>query len=170
MIEDFLHLPPGVVVDTGGKPLAVNISANFRKNSKRPSWHTQGIGGNWFIRSRKSRDTVPLRPFQIFSKIRRDIRNSSCTTGINDTGSNFATGVVYTSGKQWEQLSNCWQLKINLKKNLSICDYPKVSKRNHKSFSDWRFSLFGTGVVDTGGKPWTANISANFRKNGIIRG
>jgi hypothetical protein len=24
------------VVDTGGQPLAVNISANFRKNSKRP--------------------------------------------------------------------------------------------------------------------------------------
>jgi hypothetical protein len=24
------------VVDTGGQPLAANISANFRKNSKRP--------------------------------------------------------------------------------------------------------------------------------------
>jgi hypothetical protein len=24
---------------------------------------------------------------------------------------------------------------------------------------------FGTGVVDTGGAPWLANISVNFRKN-----
>jgi hypothetical protein len=38
----------------------------------------------------------PLRPFRFFLKIRRNIRNSRCTTGINDTG-----------GKQWEQLSNC---------------------------------------------------------------
>ncbi len=29
---------------------------------------------------------------------------------------------------------------------------------------DWRFFAFATGVVDTGGKPWAANISANFRK------
>ncbi len=35
-----------------------------KKKSKQPSWYTQGIGGNWFMkktRSRKSRDTVPLR-------------------------------------------------------------------------------------------------------------
>ncbi len=51
------------VSDTGGAPWAANISANFRKNSKRPYWYTQGLGGNWFMkktRSRKSRDTVPL--------------------------------------------------------------------------------------------------------------
>ncbi len=55
--EHFCHLPPG------GAPWAANISANFRKNSKRPYWYTQGLGGNWFMkktRSRKSRDTVPL--------------------------------------------------------------------------------------------------------------
>ncbi len=34
------------VVDTSGQPLAANISANFRKNSKRPYWYTQGLGGN----------------------------------------------------------------------------------------------------------------------------
>jgi hypothetical protein len=45
MIEDFFAFATGVV-DTGGKPLAANISANFRKSSKRPSWYTQGIGGN----------------------------------------------------------------------------------------------------------------------------
>jgi hypothetical protein len=40
--------------------------------------------------------SIPLGPFQIFSKIRGDIRKSS---GINDTGSNFDTGVNDTSGK-----------------------------------------------------------------------
>jgi hypothetical protein len=29
--------------------------------------------------------------FRIFSKIRRDIRKSRCTTGVNDTGGKFAT-------------------------------------------------------------------------------
>ncbi len=34
------------VVDTGGAPLLANISANFRKKSKRSQWDTQGLGGN----------------------------------------------------------------------------------------------------------------------------
>jgi hypothetical protein len=42
------------VNDTSGKlpPVSttpvvhLNISANFRKNSKRPQWYTQGLGGN----------------------------------------------------------------------------------------------------------------------------
>ncbi len=42
-------------------------------------------------------------------------------TCVKDTSGNFATGVNDAGGKQWEQLSNCWQLKMNLKKNLSIC-------------------------------------------------
>jgi hypothetical protein len=66
------------------------------------------------------------------------IRKSRCTTGINDTGgkfatgindtstkdngSKFATGVNNTGGKQWEQLSDCWQLKMNLKKKIYLYD------------------------------------------------
>ncbi len=34
------------VVDTGGAPGLANISANFRKNSKRSKWNTLGLGGN----------------------------------------------------------------------------------------------------------------------------
>ena len=34
-----------VVVDTGGAPLLANISAIFRKNSKRSQWDTLGLGG-----------------------------------------------------------------------------------------------------------------------------
>ncbi len=41
-------------------------------------------------------------------------------TGINDTGGKFNTSVNNTCGKQWEQLSNCWQLKMNLKKKIYI--------------------------------------------------
>jgi hypothetical protein len=46
--------------------------------------------------------SIPLRPFQIFSKIRGDIRKSRFATGINNSSGKFATG-----GKQWEQFSNC---------------------------------------------------------------
>ncbi len=41
----------------------------------------------------------PPGTFQIFSKIRGDIRKSRCTTGINDTGGKFATDVNDTDGK-----------------------------------------------------------------------
>jgi len=34
------------VVDTGGAPLLANISANFRKNSKRSKGNTLELGGN----------------------------------------------------------------------------------------------------------------------------
>jgi hypothetical protein len=46
--------------------------------------------------------SIPLRPFQIFSKIRGDIRKSRCTAGVNDTGGKFATSspcAVDTGGK-----------------------------------------------------------------------
>jgi hypothetical protein len=56
---------------------------------------------------------MPFGPFQIFLKIRGDIRRSRLTTGVNDTGGNlppvsttlvklvakFAAGVVETGGK-----------------------------------------------------------------------
>jgi hypothetical protein len=42
---------------------------------------------------------MTLGSFQIFSKIREDIRKSRCTTGVNDTGGKFATGVCDTGGK-----------------------------------------------------------------------
>jgi hypothetical protein len=38
--------------------------------------------------------SIPVGPFQIFSKNRGDIRKSRCTTGINDTCGKFATGAV----------------------------------------------------------------------------
>jgi hypothetical protein len=41
-------------------------------------------------------------------------------TGINDTGDKFATGVNDTGGKQRDQLSDCSQLKMNLKKKIYL--------------------------------------------------
>jgi hypothetical protein len=43
--------------------------------------------------------SIPFRPFQIFSKIRGDIRESRCTTGVNDTGGKIAAGINNTGGK-----------------------------------------------------------------------
>jgi hypothetical protein len=37
--------------------------------------------------------SIPLGPFQFFSKIFGNIRKSRCTTGINDTGGKFSTGI-----------------------------------------------------------------------------
>jgi hypothetical protein len=58
---------------------------------------------------------------------------------------------------------------VNLKAKIYILYmltlHSNVSKENNSNFSDWWFFPFATGVVDTGGAPWAANISANFGKN-----
>ena len=40
-----------------------------------------------------------LDRFEFFAKIHGDIRESRCTTGVNDTGGKFAAGVNDTGGK-----------------------------------------------------------------------
>jgi hypothetical protein len=47
-------------------------------------------------------------------------RRWQIAAGINDTGGKLATGVNDTDGKQLKQLSNCLQLKMNLKKKIDI--------------------------------------------------
>jgi hypothetical protein len=69
--------------------------------------------------------SIPLGPFQIFSKVRRDLRKSRCTIGINDTSGKFATGINDTSDKI----------------------FPLVSTTPAANFS----TSFAS-VVDTGGK------------------
>jgi hypothetical protein len=55
----------------------------------------------WFFHESVSPQpqSIPFRPFQIFSKIRGDIRESRCTTGINDTGGKIAAGINDAGGK-----------------------------------------------------------------------
>ncbi len=43
--------------------------------------------------------SIPFKPFRNFSKIRGDIRESRCTTGINDTGGKIAAGINDAGGK-----------------------------------------------------------------------
>jgi hypothetical protein len=43
--------------------------------------------------------SIPLGPFEIYPKIRRDIRKSRFTTNINNTGGKIVTGINDTSGK-----------------------------------------------------------------------
>ncbi len=124
---------------------------------------------------------ITIGSFRIFSKIRRDIRKSRCTTGVNDTGDKFATGINDTGGKFCHQFSLCcwhrWQiigtisgcrhLKVNLRqKFIYMCPLlPKGDQIKLLKFFWLRIFPFATGVVDTGGKPWAANISAKFQKN-----
>jgi hypothetical protein len=68
------------------------------------------------------------------SKIRGDIRESRCTTGINDTGGKFATGVNDTGGK------------IAAGINDAGGKLPPVSATPVANFS----TIFSS-VVDTGG-------------------
>ncbi len=76
--------------------------------------------------------------YQIFSKIRGDIRKSRCTTSINPTGGKFAASVKYTGGtfatgildtgsncsfpigKKWGQIVKGCMVRQPLKKNLRI--------------------------------------------------
>jgi hypothetical protein len=53
------------VVDTGGAPWLGNISANFRKNSKRSKWVTLGLGGTdlWKKPEAKNLATLSLKPY-----------------------------------------------------------------------------------------------------------
>ncbi len=79
--------------------------------------------------------SIPLGPFQIFSKMCEDVRKSRCTTGINDTGGKFATGINDTVGKFCHQFA-------------SVVD---TGSKFATGVNDTG-SKFVTGVNDTGGK------------------
>ena len=78
-----------------------------------------------------------LDRFEFFAKIHGDIRQSRCTTGVNDTGGKIAAtifaSVVDTGGKfaagvncqryRWQimaTISGCRHLKVNLKAKIYI--------------------------------------------------
>jgi hypothetical protein len=80
---------------------------NFLKGQCQSNFASDFFQGSSYPKPLK----ITLGSFPIVSKIRRDICNSRCTTGINDTGGNSATGVNNTGGKQWEQ----YQIADNIK-------------------------------------------------------
>ncbi len=56
------------------------------------------------------------------------------------------------------KISDYWHLKVNFKEKNYLYFYSPTQRCPKKSFP------FAAGVKDTGGAPWAANISANFRK------
>jgi hypothetical protein len=58
---------------------------------------------------------------------------------VVDTGGKFATGVNNTGGKQWEQLLDCCQLKMNLKR-ITI-NVPVVYKGRDEMILMWATSI-----------------------------
>jgi hypothetical protein len=81
-----------------------------------------------------------LDRFEFLTKIRGDIRESRCTTGINDTGGKFATGVNDTGGKIAVGINDTGG---NFATSISDTIFASVVDTGGK---------FATGVNDTGGK------------------
>jgi hypothetical protein len=64
------------------------------------------------------------------SKIRRDIHKSRCTTGINDTGGEFATDVNHTGSKIVASINNTggkFFHQFSLVLLISVANLPAVS-------------------------------------------
>ncbi len=80
--------------------------------------------------------SIPLGPFQIFSKIHGDISSSRFTTGVVDTGGKFAASVVDTGG-------NLPPVSLTPVENL-----PPVSTTLVKLVAK-----FSTSVIETVGAP-----------------
>ncbi len=170
-LEGFFPFAAGVN-DTGGKPWAANISANFRKNSKRPEWYNQKLGRNWFKKKTRSKklllvffmnqfppppQSIPYRMFRILSKSRGDIRESRCTTGINNTGGKIAAGINDTGGKFATSISDtggkflhhfllrCWY-------QWQICHRCQRYRRQICHRCQRHRWQIATGINNTGGK------------------
>jgi hypothetical protein len=79
--------------------------------------------------------SIPFRPFQIFSTIRGDIRESRCTTGISDTCHRFQ--------------QHRWQIfpPFSLALLIPVANLPPVS-----TIPAVNFSTIFASIVDTGGK------------------
>ncbi len=80
--------------------------------------------------------------------------------------------ICHRCQRHWWQImgtiSGCRYLKVNLKAKIYIYVNSTIQRCPNKiikNFSDRRFFSFANGVNDNGSEPWSANISANFRKN-----
>ncbi len=85
----------------------MNVILNARKRSLKGQCHK--IFNFWFFSwiSSPKLLSIPLGPFQIFSKIRGDIHISRCTTGVVDTGgkwkkSSIIKVLIILFGHLWE--------------------------------------------------------------------
>ncbi len=96
--------------------------------------------------------SILLGLFQIFLKIRGDIRSSRYTTGVVDA-----------KGK-WKKSSNWKLFCLDIKIIFFLQVHFTVYTINIFPIIDTG-GKFSTGDVDTSGTPWLANISEIFEKN-----
>ncbi len=115
--------------------------------------------------------SIPLGPFRIFSKIPGDIRSSSCTTNVVDTGGKWEKSVVWTplGSRVYLKIHFCLQVHFKVSTAWYCSHYlPLVSTTPVANWPPVPTTLaklvakFATRVVDTGGAPWLAKFSKKF--------
>ncbi len=86
-------------VSTGTLIVSLRHPLNLRSEIKRES-DTRFSTSGFFHESVSPRPpSIPVEPFWIFSKIRRDIRELLFITGVSDNGNKLYSGVNDTSEK-----------------------------------------------------------------------
>ena len=102
-ISDDLHV---FLREINIEKIAVSVVLGFFKQLK-GQCHEFFASGFFHESVSPQHQSIPLGPFQILLKVRRDICKSRCTTGkatgINDTGGKFATGINDNGGKFFHQ-------------------------------------------------------------------
>ncbi len=105
---------------------------------------------------------------------------ATSSAGVVDTGGKFFTSVNNTGGKLppvsiMGTISDCWQLKVNLKEKMYLYANSSTTTQRCPKEIMKTFLIEDFFSLAVGGAPWAANISTNFQKilngpNGIIRG
>ncbi len=98
--------------------------------------------------------SIALRPFRIFSKIRGDIRSSGFATGVNDTGGKWKKSsirkiLIILFGHLWE-VEETYILIFAFKFTFRYLQPDIVPIICHRCGE--MVAKFAAGVVDTGGK------------------
>jgi hypothetical protein len=126
---------------------------------------------------------IPLGLFQMFSKIRGDIRSWKCTTGINnnsgtsgkivdtggkfaagdvDTGGKFATSVIDTGGAPW--LANIFREKFSNKFKMILVLF---SGAWWKMIHEKIWSKKSRDTVPLSGEFWTCDPAVRLEVNHV---
>ncbi len=78
---------------------------------------------------------------------------------------NFATGTAGVNDTCGKQCQAAYNVKVNLKAKIYLYVNSSTQRNLNKIIKFFWLKTFATGVTDTGGAPWAANISTNKIKN-----
>ncbi len=131
-ISDDLHV---FLREINIEKIAVSVVLGFFKQLK-GQCHEFFASGFFHESVSPQHQSIPVRPFRIFSKFLRDIRKSRCTTGINDTSGKFF----------YQQRQRKWWKNLTPVSMTPAANLPPVSTTPAANFS----TIFAS-VVDTGG-------------------